>query len=378
MRLPKPISALQAAVCLAAVLMFLALIPISAQDTPAPSPTFSSVPLKLTVQGTVISGTAGVSVPPGLQITLQIVHSDKKGAVSESVKRDTALGADSTFKFDNIVAAAGDIALVTTMFQDVLQGSPPIQLANDQKSLNIPLTLYGVTTDPSVITLLRVQHILDIKQNIVQVLATYDYKNSGDKLFVTQVKSDSGLPVSVHVPLPVGAQGVAFNQQSVFSIGGNVNQQVVQDSKPLVPGQNHEIIFSYQLSYSPGTPIDQDYPYNTISVEILIPDDTNIGISGLHLDTTPVSADQLEKVANTAINPKRSYTQYTLKTPMKAGDRLVYFLGNAPAAQAVKTAPPITNGVPNIGALVFLILVVILVLIAGAVAVMRLRRGQQR
>src|SRR5258708_22116646 len=133
MRLPKPIIALQAAVCLAAVLMFLALIPISAQDPPAPSPTFSSVPLKLTVQGTVISGTAGVSVPPGLQITLQIVHSDKKGAVSESVKRDTALGADNTFKIDNIVAAAGEIALVTTMVHDLLRCSPPLQPANHHK-----------------------------------------------------------------------------------------------------------------------------------------------------------------------------------------------------------------------------------------------------
>src|SRR5262249_16692377 len=155
---------------------------------------------------------------------------------------------------------------------------PPIQLANEQKNLDIPITLYGVTTDASTITLLSVQHILDIKPGVLQVLATYNYKNSGDKLYVSQVKTDNGLPISVRVPLPVGAQAIAFNEPSVFSIGGDINQPVVQDSKPLVPGQNHEIVFSYQLSYSSGVPIDQDYPYKTNSIQILIPDDANIGI----------------------------------------------------------------------------------------------------
>jgi hypothetical protein len=371
---------LRVLVLFATTLLFLALLPIRAQtdQLPSPTPTFSSVPLTLAVQGTVISGTAGVTVPAGNQITLQIVHPGKDGKPTESVRRNTTLGADGTFKFDTVVAASGDIALVSTTFQDVLQGSPPIQLANDQKSLNIPMTLYGVTTDASAITVLSVQHILDIKPGVLQVLATYNYKNTGDKLYVSQAKSDNGLPISVRIPLPVGAQAIAFNEPSVFTIGGDPNQPVVQDSKPLVPGQNHEIVFSYQLPFSPGVPIDQDYPYKTSSVQVLIPDDANVGITNVRVDATPVAADQLEKVANTAINPRRSYTQYTLKTPMKAGDRLVYFLGKDPTVQVVKTTPVSTSGSSNIGLVVLLFLFIIIVVIVVVVTIQTSRRGKRR
>src|SRR5687767_9951520 len=46
----------------------------SAQDV---TPTHSTVPLTLTVNGRVTSGTGGVTIPAGLPIVLQIAHQDQ-------------------------------------------------------------------------------------------------------------------------------------------------------------------------------------------------------------------------------------------------------------------------------------------------------------
>jgi hypothetical protein len=295
-----------------------------------PEPTLSTTPVVLTVGGTVTSGTAGVSVPAGLTLSLHVVRPGAQGTLpTEILKRDGLLGADNNFHFDNVAARPGDVVFATTSFQNVVQGSQLISLRNGQSTLDLPITLYALTNDPSVITLIRVQHILDYKPGgLLQVLATYDYKNTSDRLYQSNTLTAKGLPVSVSVPLPIGARAVAFNTQSIerFSLGGDVNAPIVQDTKPVLPGQTHEIVFSYQLPYAKGAPIDQDYPYNTSSIEVLIPDDIHIAILDNNFETAP----------NTSINPQRTYTQYVLKSPLKAGDRLVYTLGGA--AQ-VATAP---------------------------------------
>ncbi|HLY25876.1 MAG TPA: hypothetical protein VKQ72_06020 [Aggregatilineales bacterium] len=351
--------------------------PVSADATPVPSPTFSSEPLTLTVSGNVASGTAGLSVPAGLQVTLHVVHQDSKGITSESVKRDSAVGGDATFSFDNVIAFAGDIALVTTTFQGTLQGSVPLQLQNGQDKLPVQLTLYGTTNDVSNISLLLVQHILDFSiPNTVQVLATYDYKNTGDRLYLSTSKTADGKPVSVQIPLPIGAQAIAFNRPGVFTIGGDINSPIVQDTEALIPGQEHQVVFSYSLPYAPGTPIDQDYPNKTNTLEVLIPDDANVGISNVRLDATPTGTGIFERSANNSLNATRTYTQYTLKSGLKAGDRLVYFLGK-PEIPTLTPVPVPQISVSGAGTATSLILLVVIVGIGAGAAVIALRRGRK-
>src|SRR5260221_2153987 len=217
------------------ILMLVFGIASRAQAQATPAPTLSNVPITLIIMDNVSSGTAGMSVPSGLQLTLHIAHPLPGAEPSESVKQDTALAADGTFKYENVNALPGDIALVTTTFQGVLQGSTPVQLANGQNKLELGLTVYGVTTDASVITLVSVQHLLDFKPGTLQVLATYDYQNNSDRLYVSQAKAASGLPISVQVPLPIGAGAVAFNQQTAFTLRRDIHAAIVPDTQALVP-----------------------------------------------------------------------------------------------------------------------------------------------
>jgi hypothetical protein len=314
---PKPMM-----VALICIMALLCAGPALADDPTAtpPEPTLSTTPIVLTIEGTVASGTSGINITPGLPLSLHIARIPAPGGFpAEVLKRDGSLSPDNTFRFEGVGALPGDIAFITAQFEGATQGSQLIRLTNGQSSLNIPVTLYGATNDPGAVSAIRVQHILDSRPgNVLQILATYDYKNTGDRLFVSSTKTGSGQPVSVSVPLPIGARAIAFNTQpaSRFAVGGNLNAPVVQDTKPVLPGQVHEIVFSYQLPYTSGAAIDQDYPYNTTSLEILIPDDINVQIGG----------DQFVKSANTTVNPDRVYTQYVLKVPLRAGDRLIYTL----------------------------------------------------
>ncbi|MEP7289852.1 MAG: hypothetical protein ABI947_29225 [Chloroflexota bacterium] len=362
---------------------FIAPSRLALADTPnTATPTFSNLPLTLTVTGRVASGTAGVTVPAGIPITLQIAHPDAKtGAPLEALKRDVPLGADRTFTFENIIASAGDIAIISTVFQGVVQVGTPIQLTNGQTRLDSTLTLYAVTNDINVVTLLSVQHILDFKGNVLQVLATYNYANNSDRLYLSADRIALGLPVSVRIPLPVGAQAIAFNSQTAerFATGGDLNAPIVQDTKPVLPGQVHQIVFSYQLPYNGGAPIDQDYPYNTSSLEVLIPDDAGVGLSGAHVGSATLTDAEFDRTTNTAINPKRSYSQYTLKSPLKAGNRLIYMLGKASAIQPTK-APNAASTASSLTTteIIAIVLIVIVLVVIGVVIGQRALKGSQR
>jgi hypothetical protein len=128
--------------------------------------------------------------------------------------------------------------------------------------------------------------------------------------------------------LPIGAGAVAFsnNLNNRFVVGGTLAAPVVQDTRPIMPGQPHEIIVSYQVPYDKGAPIDQDYPFITQMVEVLIPDDARVKLTG-----------DFAALPNISINPQRLYTQYNLTKPIPAGGRLIYTLEGIPPVQP--TAP---------------------------------------
>jgi hypothetical protein len=343
-----------------------------AQDA---TPTTSTLPLTITVSGTVTNGTAGVTAPIDTPLLLQVAHPDPAtGKVTEAAKKEAKLGADSRVQFEPVIAYSGDIVFVSAVFKGIQQVSAPIQIANGQSTLDVPLTLYDVTNDPAVVALLRVQHILDFQQGLMRVLATYDFRNSSDKLYVSKDRTTSGLPVSVTVPLPVGAQAVAFSTQNGerFAVGGSVNSPVVQDTKPLTPGQVQQVVFSYQLPYASGTPIDQDYPFGANLLEVLIPSDANVVLGGVRVNGTLLDMALVSQTADTTINPKRRYVKYAFTTPFKPSDRLIYTLSKG---QSLAATAPIKTAQSSGPTLIEMLLVGFLILAGLGAIVFFVRRS---
>jgi hypothetical protein len=306
----------------------------------AVTPTLSTTPVTVAIAGKVTSGTAGITLPSALTLTLNLVTTDVAGRI-DAQTQNIAMQPDGTYRFDGVTVIPGTSIFVITTYEGVVQGSLVVQADNDTAMYDLPITLYAGTNDPAVVTLERAQYILDFKAgseigNVMQVLATYYYRNTSDRFFLAAEQTAQGKPISVNIPLPVGAQSIAFtnNVGTRYSIGGIPALPVIQDTRPVLPGQPHEIIVSYNVPYDKGAPIDQDYPFAVQRIEVLIPDDAGVRMQ----DKGEFTANP-----NISINPQRSYTQYNLSQPIKAGSRLIYTLEGIPPNQATAVPRPVTS-----------------------------------
>jgi hypothetical protein len=295
----------------------------------------------------------------------------------EATTREGTLGTDNAFRFESVTARLGDSIFVTTDFQGALQGSPVVQLGGEQTALDLTVVLYAPTSDPASVSLIRVQHILEPKPgNVLQVLSSYFFKNVGDHFYLSGEKTARGAPISVAIPLPIGARGIAFNPAPLprFVVGyvkGNTSAPVVQDTKAVLPGQIHEVVFSYQLPFSNAALIDQDYPYFTESVEILIPGDSKARIA---------DAARFSTAINTTMNPQRPYLQYGLTAPLKAGERLAFTLESGAPPTPRPSVPQQSGGGLGTGIGVTLAVAgaVLLLLFGGIVLARRLSPRRTR
>jgi hypothetical protein len=297
--------------------------------------------LNLTINGQINSGTAGVEISPGLGVTLHVMRPAESAPLA--VTRYQAVSEDAgRFHFEGIPAQTGDLVFASVAFEGVQQSSTLISLGPSPEEFSLPLTVYGITGDPNVIQALEVTHTLDVLPGALQVLSAYQIRNGSDRLYVSEEKTSDGQPVSLRFPLPIGAVGVAFDQQDAFRVSGDAMAPVVQDMRPVRPGELHEVVFSYQLPYSGGAVIDQDYLYHTASVDILIPDDADLRLVGgspiVSLAPETPRTAQFEARPDATLNPTRPFTRYRLDGQLRPGDRLVFNLEGGAASSPVPGA----------------------------------------
>lgn len=343
--------------------------PASETSTPVP-PTVTPTPLIVNISGAISSGTSGVSVQPGLAITLHLLRpSPTNVAITQDAARFQAiLDKDHRYQFQNINAQSDDQFFISVFFEDVQQASNIYLLTPETRTIDVDFVVYGTTNDPRVVSLIRARHILSPEAgSLLPILSSYLFRNTSDRLYVSKDRTKANQPISVALPLPIGSIGVAFDDVGRFVVGGTAAAPIVQDTRPVLPGQVHEVVISYQVPYQRGAEIDQDYPFDTDTIEILIPNDTNIlltnasvVVTGQTLNTPrPVT---LEQASNTTLNKQRPYTQYTLKTPLQATNRLLFTLEGAvpvtatPSPTARVQTPSGESGAP---------LTIILVIVAG-------------
>lgn len=337
----------------------------SAAQTGTPAPTFSTTPLTIIVKGTVTMGTAGETLPAPVAVTLHVLKPTGNGQF-EVTTTDAQADAASAFRFEGVTVQPGSKVFVTVPYATIPQGSAIVDVQNDIASIDLPVTLYAQSTSSDMITLERAQYILEFERgDFMQVLATLTFKNAGDRFFLSADKDGAGNPISLRVPLPIGARAIAFDPglSARLTVGGSAVAPVITDMRPVLPGQQHEIVVSYQLPYRKGADIDQDYLYRTALVEILVPKDAGVALTG-----------DFAVADNTIINPQRAYVQYSLKTPLASGQRLLFTLEGIPPVQAATPQPASTTRTVSgldLPSIVLIAGVVILIGLAGASLLLR-------
>lgn len=209
-----------------------------------------------TVSGTITSGTAGAALPADLKVTLHIVD-----AAFNEETRETALSPDGGFTFADVPIRSDRRYFTTVQFADGFFVSDLVPGDPTAPDLSLPITVYNVTTDPSVI------HIASMLGQIVpgpdglQVVQIVTFRNDSDSIFLSNEVTAEFQQASVRLTLPSGALVNEFAGSSDRYILTADGAGVI-DTQPVFPDENHVVHVMYTLPYTDGAEIVQplDYP----------------------------------------------------------------------------------------------------------------------
>ncbi len=326
---------------------------------PTGTPPFS----RISIRGRIIAATDGLQLPIGAPITLHVLRATTPDASPTLIQQiQVPLAADGAFSFETLAFQPGDLVFASLRYEGAQQASVIVKLAEPLRDFELPITLYGRTADSAQVQLMRAQHTFEFPtENVAQVLSVYVFRVVGDKFFATDALAPNGKPISVRLPLPIGAGAIAFDMtmDDALHIGGTDIAPEVQDTRPIFPAQTYEVIFSYQLPFSSGATIDQDYLYQTQQLEIRVAQGSNATLSS----ETHAFRQSTETVQG------RAYLSYTLQKPLNAAERLIFTL-----SRPLPTPAPVQRATPPEDTSWFAVLVMAITIIGilgGAVSLLR-------
>lgn len=290
------------------------------------------VPHDGTLTGKVINGTTGDPVPD-IPLTLYTVSAD--GSLLEQT--DGNSGADGSFKFENLRREHTANFVLEAVYNDVHYFSDGSAVfLPDSTEATLDINVYETTDDPSVVEATTLHRIVAFVPDFVSITDIYVYSNNSDKTFIGKTGAD-GMPETVRIAVPDGAQEVSFQFSTARQIDGNI----YADSRPVTPGTEQ-----YSLAVSYGLPIQGKSV--TIKTPLL---DAIPAVNLLITDQgETLSGKQLERLQDRTIQGQ-TYQQWKGEN-FAAGDDLVMTFdrlnkldfaaatgGSAPAAGLAASGP---------------------------------------
>jgi mono/diheme cytochrome c family protein len=251
--------------------------PLEATAEPAPDSSGAGV-----VAGKLTNGTPGAAVPAGLEVQIKGAQTDAQGALSEFLTRTVPLAADGSYRFDALpFDKANSAYLVTVVYDGVEYRSGALVKDAANLALDLPITIYEATTDPSVISLDALRLAIQPNGDTLSIIQVMIFSNSSDHVFVTADPVAGGRRGSVSFRVPPAAYNIQFEQGS---IGGRyvAADGRIYDTQYVLPGQqSHTIALAYLLPYKGdiGLPLPLDYQAGLVAV--MAPPSLNISGDGL-------------------------------------------------------------------------------------------------
>jgi mono/diheme cytochrome c family protein len=276
------------------------------------------------VTGQITNGTAGGVVPPDLTVVLYRLDQQLN-----QTQYETQADASGAYRIEGVPFDASSNYVATVNYRDRLFTS---QVATGTgATLDLPVTIYELTEDPSVLTISGVVTQVNAVGTSLEVTQVMSFSNSSDRAFSTSQAASDGRAISIAVPLPVGSVVAGLINQGRYVL--IPDQYTVLDTVPVLPGDNHVVHFVYIVPYdSGGAVIEQPIAYNlTGQVRLL-----------LSPDTLTASSEQLAPLGVETIGQRR-FQSYGGTLALTAGDSLRYTLSGAPAATAGEAESGVTS-----------------------------------
>src|SRR5690606_22756611 len=195
----------------------------------------------------------------------------------------TTVQEDGTYAFENVKMPVGRMFLSTIEFEGATYGSEfkAVQAVQGAQQLELPITVYETTTDPSNVSVDRLHVFLEfIDRNTLRVIQLYILSNNGMKTLI----APEGEP-TIRFNLPDGAQNLeiqngALGERYIPLPGG------FGDTIALRPGQGaYQAMFAFEMPYQRSLDLVQPMSLPTNAVVVLVPDGS-INVKGENLQDT--------------------------------------------------------------------------------------------
>src|SRR5690606_20230645 len=259
----------------------------------------------INITGQVTNGTAGGVVPEGMTVTLHAF--DPQFAETTT---DTTLNEDGTFVFENVEIRSGWTYVATVTYQDRIFGREIIPGDPDLDALDLPITLYELTSDSSVIRIEGMVTQISAFENSLEIAQVISFANVSDRLYSTDEVFGEAQFGSVRVVLPPGAQILSVpdaQQRYVISSDGST----VIDTAPVLPGDGHIIHVIYSLPYNGDLTLEQPILYDVVGEVRFLTSPDSLTVGG----------DQVVPTGPQALG-NNTYQSYAVSTSLQAGDTL--------------------------------------------------------
>ncbi|MCB9459719.1 MAG: cytochrome c [Anaerolineaceae bacterium] len=223
------------------------------------------------VRGTVINGSEGDTLPEAISVALHVLDASLE-EVDFSME---VLDSTGDYRFDDIVIRHDYRYLITAIANDAVFYSEQVFGEPDLPEIYLPVTIYEITNDPSVIELdlLLTRIIPDSEDLILQQL--FNFRNTSDKLYRGINQIDGFTYESVHIPLPDDAELLNnIELVSRFVMLEEGGQRALVDTQPVVPDQEHivEVVYTLpQPSDNAPVVISYEVPYTVNNqIELMV------------------------------------------------------------------------------------------------------------
>ncbi len=227
------------------------------------------------IDGTVVDGTAGATMPRGLVVTLRGVGQGHQFTVDQS----TPVASDGHFSFPSVPADPSVTYVVSTEYAGVPYLTA-IPKASGQPTVPVKITVYEPTTSDAAIHVQSQSWLLgslDVAKQQASVLALLVISNDGDRVYVGDHRGDPGsavpgvLPRTIRFILPDGASDfqpqMGLDPSKLLPVANGF-----VDTAPVLPGQ-HDIAYTFRIGYAETVAeLHTTIPYPTAKLRFLAPD----------------------------------------------------------------------------------------------------------
>jgi mono/diheme cytochrome c family protein len=224
------------------------------------------------VTGKIVNGTPGAAAPQDLEISLRAF--DMNAAFVDEIT--TTVAADGTFIFDGIDVTVPVQMEPLVVYEGVSYFGDlgaAISLSPQQPDMEVPVTVYETTQDPSHVYIERLHVVFDMATDRAQVAELYILSNDGDRAYV-------GTPEEGTLRLSVPSDALNFQP------GGDPSRFIpladgLADTVPVPPGLGTaESVLVYTLPYEDALNLSRPMPFAVQSVNVFVPADSGLEVSG--------------------------------------------------------------------------------------------------